>query len=33
MEKTIPTELDYSGLCLLGEEEPTSYEEARTDSA
>ena len=26
-DKTIPTELDYSGLCLLGEEEPTSYEE------
>ncbi|KAG6756940.1 hypothetical protein POTOM_037239 [Populus tomentosa] len=32
-DKTIPTALDYSGLCLLGEEEPTSYEEARTDSA
>jgi Reverse transcriptase (RNA-dependent DNA polymerase) len=32
-DKTIPIELDYSGLCLLGEEEPTSYEEARTDSA
>jgi len=32
-DETIPIELDYSGLCLLGEEEPTSYEEARTDSA
>ncbi|KAE8689063.1 hypothetical protein F3Y22_tig00110944pilonHSYRG00016 [Hibiscus syriacus] len=28
---TVPIELQYSGLCLLGEEEPSNFEEAKAD--
>jgi hypothetical protein len=27
----VPIELEYSGLCLLRKEEPTNFEEAKTD--
>ena len=30
-DKTFPIELEYSGLCLLGEEEPSNLEEAKAD--
>jgi hypothetical protein len=30
-DETFPIDLEYSGLCLLGEEEPSSYEEAKTN--
>ncbi|KAL6340376.1 hypothetical protein AAG906_006029 [Vitis piasezkii] len=30
-DATIPIELQYSGLCLLGEEEPSNFEEAKVD--
>jgi hypothetical protein len=32
-DETFPIELEYSGLCLLGEEEPSNYEEAIADPA
>ena len=30
-DATVPIELQYSGLCLLGEEEPSNFEEAKAD--
>ena len=30
-DETSPIDLEYSGLCLLGEEEPSSYEVAKAD--
>jgi Reverse transcriptase (RNA-dependent DNA polymerase) len=32
-DETFPIELEYLGLCLLGEEEPSNYEEAIADLA
>ena len=31
-DATVPIELQYSGLRLLGEEEPSNFEEAKADS-